>query len=137
MFKKSVLLIMAVLLPLFIFALNEKIDKNHWSYNDIKELVDAGVITIPLDKETLTREEVVAYIKNGVENVLYAQTKGTKSTTSSDADIKEYIKKLYDLVKAYQTDMLKTGEKLDTIIETIGDLKVKKQEIEKKTRKIT
>lgn len=136
MFKKSVLLIMAVLLPLFIFALNEKIDKNHWSYNDIKELVDAGVITIPLDKETLTREEVVAYIKNGVENVLYAQTKGTKSTTSSDADIKEYIKKLYDLVKAYQTDMLKTGEKLDTIIETIGDLKVKKQEIEKKQEKL-
>ncbi len=131
MLKKVFIGLLIVLLPVFIFAINETIDKNHWSYNDIKGLVDAGVITIPLIKDTLTRAEAVEYIKNGVNNILYAQSK-IKASSSSDTEVKEYIRKLYDLVKAYQTDMLKTGEKLDSIIETIGDLKVKKQEIEKK-----
>lgn len=132
MFRKVYMVLLVILLPIFILAVNETIDKNHWSYNDIKTLVDAGVIDIPLNKDVLTRQEVVEYIKNGVNNILYAQSKTKASATGSDAEIKEYIKKLYDLVKAYQTDMLKTGEKLDSIIETIGDLKVKKQEIEKK-----
>jgi len=135
MSKKIIIALVIVLLPVFIFALDEVIDKDHWAYKDIQYLVDAKVITMPLTKDTLTREEVVGYINNGVDNILLA-AKTKKQTGEQNASVKEYIDKLYNLVKAYQTDMMTLGQKLDSIEETLGDLKAKKQELEQKQDKL-
>ncbi len=133
MSKKIIIALVVVLLPVFILAADEVIDKDHWAYKDIKSLVDAKVITMPLDKDQLTREEMVGYINNGVDNMLAAKE---KKFPESNASLKEYIDKLYNLVKAYQTDMMAVGQKLDSIEEELGDLKAKKQALEAKQDKL-
>ncbi len=95
-------------------------------------MIDSGVITKTLDKDSLTRAEVVEYINDGVHNVLAAST----SSKSSNSALSKQIDKLYELVKAYMTDMMKSQQKLDDILNTIGDLKVKKAELEKKQDKL-
>ncbi|HRU39000.1 MAG TPA: hypothetical protein P5511_03915, partial [Candidatus Goldiibacteriota bacterium] len=135
MSKKLVLAVMLAVLPFALFAAGE-IDSSHWTYKDIKSLIDAGVITKSLDKESLTRDEVVEYINDGVANVLYAADKPSASGSASTKELSKQIDKLYELVKAYMTDMLKNQQKLDDILNTIGDLKVKKAEIEKKQDKL-
>ena len=132
MVKKALVIIAALLMPFIIMAEAGEIGKDHWSYKDIQDLVDSGIITKPLTKDSLTRDEVVTYINNGVENVLAANT-GSKG---SDAALMDKINKLYNLVKAYMTDLMRSEKKLDEIIETIGDLKVKKKEIEQKQNKL-
>ena len=134
MLKKFIVLVVVLLVPFFIFG-TDLIDSNHWTYKDIKSLIDSGVITKELNKDALTRDEVVEYINNGVENVLYA-AETPKSKTSSSSDLSSQIDKLYELVKAYMTDMMKTDKKLDDILNTIGDLRVKKAELEKKQDKL-
>jgi len=137
MLKKFIVLLAVLLIPFFIFG-TDVIDSNHWTYKDIKSLIDAGVITKELNKDTITRDEVVEYINNGVENILYAaETPKPKSSKgSSESDLSSQIDKLYELVKAYMTDMMKTDKKLDDILNTIGDLRVKKAELEKKQDKL-
>jgi hypothetical protein len=135
MSKKISFLLVVILAPAILFAAGSTVTRGDWSYQDIKSLVDAGVITKPLTKDTLTREEVVEYINDGVHNVLAANTSAPASS-SSDAALMAQIDKLYNLVKAYMTDMLKTQQKLDSILETIGDLKVKKENIEKRQDKL-
>jgi hypothetical protein len=137
MLKKFIVLLAVLLIPFFIFG-TDVIDSNHWTYKDIKSLIDAGVITKELNKDTITRDEVVEYINNGVENILYAaETPKPKSSKgSSESDLSSQIDKLYELVKAYMTDMMKTDKKLDDILNTIGDLRVKKAELEKRQDKL-
>ena len=130
MLKKIAILLAVLLVPVMAFSSGDTIGRDHWSYKDIKSLVDSGVITKPLTKETLTRAEVVEYINDGISNV-FAATKAPASS-SSDAELSAQIDKLYNLVKAYMTDMMRTEQKLDSILETIGDLKVKKESIEKR-----
>ncbi|MFW6210761.1 MAG: hypothetical protein ACOC4H_01430 [bacterium] len=120
-----------VVIPVMIFGSN--ITKDHWSYKDIKSLVDQGIITKPLNRDSLTRREAAEYIQNGVDNVLYA---ANGSYSGSEADLMEGINKLYNLVKAYMTDLAKTEKKLDDILETIGDLKLKREEIERKQNQL-
>lgn len=134
MLKKFVVFAVVMLVPFFVSG-TDLIDSNHWTYKDIKSLIDSGVITKELNKETLTRDEVVEYINNGVENVLYA-AETPKSGRGSSSDLSSQIDKLYELVKAYMTDMMKTDKKLDDILNTIGDLRVKKAELEKKQDKL-
>jgi hypothetical protein len=129
MFRKIALVLLVVILPAALFAAEEVIGKDNWSYKDIKDLVDSGVITKPLDKDTLTRSEAVEYIDNGVQNVLYADA---SALPVAGSDLTDKINKLYELVKAYMTDMMKTEQKLDDILNVIGDLKAKKKEIEMK-----
>ncbi len=130
---KRILTVMAVVLvPVILFAGNT-ITKGSWAYDDIKGLVDSGIITKPLNKDALTGAEAAEYINNGVENVLYAQN---SSYSGSDEDLMAKIDKLYKLVKAYMEDLMKSDKKLDEILETIGDLKVKKAEIEKKQNRL-
>ncbi|MCE5299400.1 MAG: hypothetical protein LLG37_00800 [Spirochaetia bacterium] len=129
MLKKIALVLAVILAPVMLFA--GTINKDHWTYKDIKSLVDAGIISKPLTADSLTREEVVEYINDGVYNVLAAK-KAEPTGTSSDAELMAMIDKLYNLVKAYMTDMTKSQQKLDSILETIGDLKVKKENIEKR-----
>jgi hypothetical protein len=131
MLKKISILLAVLLVPVFIFSAGDTISSDHWSYKDIKSLVDSGVITKPLTKETLTRAEVVEYINDGVHNVFAANAMAS-STSASDTELLAQIDKLYNLVKAYMTDMMRTEQKLDSILETIGDLKVKKEQIEKR-----
>lgn len=134
MLKKIVLVLALVVLPMAVFASTEAINSDHWTYKDIKSLIDAGVITKSLDKDSLTRDEVVGYINDGVNNVLAAKDSG--SSGGSTKELGKQIDKLYELVKAYMTDMLKSQQKLDDILNTIGDLKVKKAELEKKQDKL-
>ena len=133
MLKKIAVVLMLLVVPAFVFAADELIGKDHWSYKNIKELSESGVITLPLEKDTLTRAEVVDYINNGVDNVLYA---AAGDTSSGGGDLMDKINKLYDLVKAYMTDMMRTEKKLDDILNTIGDLSAKKKEIEMKQDKL-
>ncbi|HRQ45152.1 MAG TPA: hypothetical protein PLB12_12465, partial [Candidatus Goldiibacteriota bacterium] len=79
MLKKIAVVLMLLVVPAFVFAADELIGKDHWSYKNIKELSESGVITLPLEKDTLTRAEVVDYINNGVDNVLYAAAGDTSS----------------------------------------------------------
>ncbi|MCX8092822.1 MAG: hypothetical protein N3E50_01485, partial [Candidatus Goldbacteria bacterium] len=135
MLKKFIVLLVVLLVPFFVFG-SDLIDSNHWTYKEIKSLIDSGIITKELNKDVLTREEVVEYINNGVENVLYAAEPSKSGKGSSSSDLSAQIDKLYELVKAYMTDMMKTDKKLDDILNTIGDLKVKKAELEKKQDKL-
>lgn len=134
MLKKFIVLAVVLFVPFFVFG-TDLIDSNHWTYKEIKSLIDSGVITKELSKDVLTRDEVVEYINNGIENVLYAADT-SKSGKSSSSDLSNQIDKLYELVKAYMTDMMKTDKKLDDILNTIGDLRVKKAELEKKQDKL-
>jgi hypothetical protein len=134
MFKKISLLLVVILIPAVMFASGGTITRDSRTYQDIKSLVDDGVITKPLTKESLSRDEAVEYINNGVHNMLAANTQEVSS--ASDAALMGQIDKLYNLVKAYMTDMMKTQQKLDSILETIGDLKVKKDNIEKRQDKL-
>lgn len=134
MFKKIVIVLALFVLPLSVFAASEAINSDHWTYKDIKSLIDAGVITKSLDKDTLTRDEVVEYINDGVHNVLAAST--TPASGSSSKELAKQIDKLYALVKQYIDDMAKNGKKIDDILNTIGDLRVKKAELEKKQDKL-
>jgi hypothetical protein len=130
MSKKIVILLAVLLVPVFVMSSGDTVGRDNWTYQDLKSLCDAGIITKPLTKDTLTRGEVVEYINDGVHNVLALNK--TASSSSSDAELVSQIDKLYNLVKAYMTDMMKTQQKLDSILETIGDLKVKKEQIEKR-----
>lgn len=130
MLKKIAILLAVLLVPVMGFSAGDTISSDHWSYKDVKSLVDSGIISIPLTKDTLTRAEVVEYINDGVSNVFAANK--TAATSTSDAELLAQIDKLYNLVKAYMTDMMRTEQKLDSILETIGDLKVKKESIEKR-----
>ncbi len=135
MLKKIALLLAMVILPVLVLSADSAtIGSDHWTYKDIKSLVDSGVISKPLTKDSLTRAEVVDYINDGVHNVLAAN--GAVQASGSDAVLMAQIDKLYNLVKAYMTDMMKTQQKLDSILETIGDLKVKKENIEKRQDKL-
>ncbi len=130
MLKKIAILLAVLLVPVFVMSSGDTIGRDNWTYQDLKSLSDAGIITKPLTKDTLTRAEVVEYINDGVRNVLAANK--PLASSSSDAELAGQIDKLYNLVKAYMTDMMKTEQKLDSILETIGDLKVKKESIEKR-----
>ncbi|MBN2755423.1 MAG: hypothetical protein JXR81_11275 [Candidatus Goldbacteria bacterium] len=133
MLKKIAVVLMLFIVPAFVFAADDLIGKDHWSYKNIKELSESGIITMPLEKDALTRAEVVDYINNGVDNVLYA---AAGDSSSGGSDLMGKINKLYDLVKAYMTDMMRTEKKLDDILNTIGDLSAKKKEIEMKQDKL-
>ncbi|PKL90525.1 MAG: hypothetical protein CVV21_12035 [Candidatus Goldiibacteriota bacterium HGW-Goldbacteria-1] len=133
MLKKIAVVLMLFIVPAFVFAADDLIGKDHWSYKNIKELSESGIITMPLEKDSLTRAEVVDYINNGVNNVLYA---AAGDSSSGGSDLMGKINKLYDLVKAYMTDMMRTEKKLDDILNTIGDLSAKKKEIEMKQDKL-
>ncbi|MEI7541625.1 MAG: hypothetical protein WCJ94_00015 [bacterium] len=134
MLKKIAILLAVLLVPVLIMSAGDTISRDQKTYQDLKSLSDAGIITKPLTKDNLTRAEVVEYINDGVHNVLAANVLAT--STSSDTELSGQIEKLYNLVKAYMTDMMKTQQKLDSIIETIGDLKVKKDSIEKRQDKL-
>ena len=133
---RKIALFFAVMLIPGIASASGDIGKDILTYKDIKSLVYTGVITKPLVQDSLSREEVVGYINDGVHNVLAANTGASVFSGQSDAELAAQIDKLYNLVKAYMTDMMKTQQKLDSILETIGDLKVKKDEIEKRQDKL-
>ena len=71
MLRKIALFFAVMLIPV-IAAASGDIGKDSWTYKDIKSLVDTGVITKPLVQDSLSREEVVGYINDGVHNVLAA-----------------------------------------------------------------
>jgi hypothetical protein len=136
MLRKIVLFFAVMLIPVIATASGD-IGKDSSTYKDIRSLVDSGVITKPLTQDSLSREEVVEYINDGVHNVLAANRPAPQAASqASDAELAGQIGKLYNLVKEYMTDMMKTQQKLDSILETIGDLKVKKEEMEKRQEKL-
>ncbi len=130
MLKKIAFAVAVMLVPVFLFA-GGMIEKGTQTYNDIETLIGAGVITKPLVKQSLTREEVVGYINDGVDNVLYAAAAKPRPAAKKAAAPSD-IEKLYNLVKQYMADMQKADKKLNDILEVMGDLKVKKAELEKK-----
>lgn len=130
MLKKIAFAVAVMLVPVFIFA-GGMIEKGTQTYNDIEKLIGAGVITKPLVKQSLTREEVVGYINDGVDNVLYAAAAKARPAAARAAGPAD-IEKLYNLVKQYMGDMQKADKKLNDILEVMGDLKVRKAELEKK-----
>jgi len=132
MLRKMAFVIALLIAPVMVFAAAGEIGKSDWAYQDIKSLVDSGIITKPLEKDTLTRAEAVEYINNGVNNVLYADA----ASSAGGADLSGKINQLYNLVKAYMEDMMKANQKLDDILNTIGDLAAKKKELEAKQDKL-
>ncbi len=118
MLKKTLYVLAVLLVPALIIAAEEAIDSD--TFHAIKSLADAKVITTPLDKEQLSRQDVVAYINNAVTNLL--------GDATGDLATNENIDKVFDLVKEFQTDMLEAGQKLSTIEQTLIDLKLKEEQ---------
>src|SRR5665811_896941 len=85
MSKKIAILLAVLLVPVFVMSSGDTIGRDNWTYQDLKSLCDAGIITKPLTKDTLTRGEVVEYINDGVHNVLALNK--TASSSSSDAEL--------------------------------------------------
>jgi hypothetical protein len=115
MLKKILTAAAVLLLPAMIIAAEAGgIGKDDRAYIDIKALVDSGVSTMQLTKDTITRSEALEYIDNAVSNT--AQTGFSAS--------KDDLEKLYGLVKMFQTDMMEKGRKLGDIEDTLASIKV-------------
>jgi hypothetical protein len=124
MLKKTLLVFTVLAAPVLIFAAGDMIDKTSDTYQTIKYLVDAKVITTPLDKEQLSRRDAAAYTNNAVTNLLGDATGGLATN--------ENIDKVFDLVKQLQTDMLEAGEKLSAIEQKLIDLKLREEQNKEK-----
>jgi hypothetical protein len=121
MSKKFLFFVLILLIPFFVFSAENVFDGSSDVYANIKYLADKGVITIPLTKDTLTRKEVVPYVKDAVANVL--------SSEQMDGEMKEKIDVVFNLLKSFQTDMMEAGYKLSDIQDKMIELKIKQERI--------
>src|SRR5208283_5168743 len=118
MLKKTLYVLAVLLVPALVLAADETIDSD--TFQAIKSLADAKVVTIQIYKDKLTRQEAVTYINNAVTNLL--------GDTTGDLATNENINKVFDLVKEFQTDMMESGQKLSAIEQTLIDLKLKEEQ---------
>jgi hypothetical protein len=120
--RKTILLIAAALLvPCLIFAAEEGIAGDSQVYKDIKTLVDAKLITMPLDKDKLTRKEAASFADNAATGIL----------ASGGAD-RDQIELAFGLLQSFETDLMEQGQKLSDIQKKMIDLKVMEERLNMK-----